>query len=299
MASCLIALGSNLGDSAKLINHACLEIEQLAGLELIATSSTLKTAAVGGPANQPPFHNSALLVETILSPRQLLTEFRSLEQQLGRQRDVRWGPRTIDLDLLLYDNLVIQTAGLQLPHPRMTFRHFVLEPACEVAASFRHPVNGATLEQLHRHLGVSKNYIAIVGPGSSLLAERVADQDGCELAPGRPGLDGDFPDTLQQLLRHDPSGWVVSDGWVDQLLLDKETAPANACWHQQRQLVPRPKMVVAIEPTREDQRRAWRHITHRPHGLPLLALPAGDLDGQIEEVRGAIAAASVFSEPEQ
>lgn len=299
MASCLIALGSNLGDSANLINHACLEIEQLAGLELTATSTIFKTAAVGGPANQPPFHNSALLAETTLSPRQLLTEIRSLEQQLGRQRDVRWGPRTIDLDLLLYDNLVIQTSDLQLPHPRMTFRHFVLEPACEVAASFRHPVNGATLEQLRRHLRTSENYIAIVGPGSSLLAERVTDQGRCTLARGRPGLDDDFPDTLQQLLRHDPSGWVVSDGWIDQLLLDRETAPAHACWHQQRQRVPQPKMVVAIEPPQEDQRRACRRITHRPHGLPLLALPAGNLDGQIEEVRAAVAAASIFSEPGQ
>jgi 2-amino-4-hydroxy-6-hydroxymethyldihydropteridine diphosphokinase len=297
MASCLIALGSNLGDSTDLINHACRTMEQLAGLQLTATSTIIKTAAVGGPANQPPFHNSALLVETTLSPRQLLSEIRSLEQQLGRQQDVRWGPRTIDLDLLLYDNLVIQTADLQLPHPRMTFRHFVLEPACEVAASFRHPVNGATLEQLRRHLRVSVNYMAIVGPGSDLLAERVADRDACLLARGRPGVDDDFPGTLQQALHQDPSGWVVSDGWVDQLLLGR--APAIARWHQQRHLVPQPKVLVAIEPTGEDERRAWCRITNRPHGLPVLALPAGNLDGQIEEVRAALTAARVFTEPGQ
>jgi hypothetical protein len=141
--------------------------------------------------------------------------------------------------------------------------------------------------------------MAIVGPGSGLLAERVADRDVCLLASGRPGVDDDFPDTLLQSLRLDPSGWVVSNGWVDQLLLGKDTAPALARWHQQRQLVPQPKVVVAIEPTSENERRALYRITNRPHGLPVLALPAGNLDGQIEEVRAAIAAASVFSESGQ
>ena len=299
MASCLIALGSNLGDSTKLINHACQAIEQLARLQLTATSSIIETAAVGGPANQPPFHNSALLVETTLSPRQLLTQIRSLEQQLGRQRDVRWGPRTIDLDLLLYDNLVIQTPDLELPHPRMTFRSFVLEPACQVAASFRHPVNGATLEQLHHHLKTSVNYMAIVGPGSGPLAERMAAGDACLLASGSPGLDDDFPGNLHQSLRRDPSGWVVSDGWVDQLLLATDKVPALGRLHQQRELVPQPKVVVAIEPTGQDERQAWCRITNRPHGLPVLVLPAGNLDGQIEEVRAAVAASSLFPEPGQ
>ena len=299
MASCLIALGSNLGDSASLIKDACQAIEQLAGLQLTAASTIIETAAVGGPADQPSFQNSVVLVETTLSPRQLLTEVRSLEHQLGRQRDVRWGPRTIDLDLLLYDNLVIQTSDLQLPHPRMTFRSFVLEPACQVAASFRHPVNGATLGQLRQHLATSARYMAIVGPGSDQLAEKISAKQGYLLSPGNPAVDDSFPDTLQHSLRQHLSDWVVSDGWVDQLLLPAGNGPDMDRWSELRTIVPRPRIVVAIEPAGQDERLAWRRITNRPHGLPVLALPAGDLDGQIEEIRAAACACSNLSKPGQ
>ncbi|MDP7205918.1 MAG: 2-amino-4-hydroxy-6-hydroxymethyldihydropteridine diphosphokinase, partial [Pirellulaceae bacterium] len=164
MASCLIALGSNLGDSMNLVHQASEAIEQFPGVQQAAASSILETVAVGGPAGQSTFLNSALLLDTTLSAGQLLRKIHLLENQLGRQRDIRWGPRTIDLDLLLYDNLVIRTDDLALPHPRMTFRNFVLEPACQVAGSFRHPVNGATLDELHSHLRASANYMAVTGP---------------------------------------------------------------------------------------------------------------------------------------
>jgi 2-amino-4-hydroxy-6-hydroxymethyldihydropteridine diphosphokinase len=297
MASCLIALGSNLGNSRSLIKQASQAIEQFPGVQQVAASSILETAAVGGPAGQSAFQNSALLVDTTLSARQVLRKIRALENQLGRQRDVHWGPRTIDLDLLLYDNLVIRTTDLELPHPRMTFRNFVLEPACQVASSLRHPVNGATLGQLHQHLCTASNYLAITGPGSTLLAERLAGHPGCQLAGGRPGHDDHFPDNLQKTLLQDPAGWVFSDGWIDQLLLSPGDSASMARWHQQRQLIPQAKIVVAIEPARPEELLAWRRITDRPHGLPLLALPAGDLDGQIEETQAAIAAASNLPVP--
>ena len=291
MASCLIALGSNLGDSMSLINQASEAIGQFPGVQQVAASSILETAAVGGPADQSAFLNSALLLDTTLSAGQLLRKVRLLENQLGRQRDIRWGPRTMDLDLLLYDNLVIRTDDLELPHPRMTFRNFVLKPACQVAGSFRHPVNGATLDELHRHLHSSPNYMAVTGPGSTVLVERLAEQPGCQLASGRPGYDDQFPDRLEQALLLDPAGCVFSDGWVDELLCPPGDAASLASWSDQQELIPAAKIVVAIEPSRVDQQPAWHRIMERPHGLPVLTLPEGDLDTQVEETLAAIAAA--------
>ena len=297
MASSLIALGSNLGDSRSTLGRAQQALEEHAELELTAASAIIETPAVGGPADQPRYFNSALLLETTLSPRRLLELTRHIEQQLGRQRDIRWGPRTIDLDVLLYDNLVIRTADLQLPHPRMTFRRFVLDPACQVAEAMRHPLNGATLGQLRQHLLDSANYLAIAGPGSSQLAQQLASRDGCLLAAGDPAMGGAFPDNLQRALAQDPTSWVISDGWVDQLLLPVEGKRETTRWLQHRQSIPPPRIVVVIEPRQLDQRVAWRRVTERPHRLPLLVLPADDLDLQLEETLAAIAAASNVEEP--
>ena len=148
MASCLIALGSNLGDSMSLINQASEAIEQFPGVQQVATSSILETAAVGGPTDQSAFLNSALLLATTLSAGQLLKKVRLLENQLGRQRDVRWGPRTIDLDLLLYEDLVQASADLDVPHPRMHERRFVLTPLADIAADAKHPTLGKTIGEL-------------------------------------------------------------------------------------------------------------------------------------------------------
>ena len=90
---------------------------------------------------------------------------------------------------------------------------------------------------------------------------------------------------------------VGQDEVIDQLLLATDKVPALGRWHQQRELVPQPKVVVAIEPTGQDERQAWCRITNRPHGLPVLVLPAGNLDGQIEETQAAIAAASNLPVP--
>ena len=94
---------------------------------------------IGGPAGQEPFLNAAALLETSLPPAELLARLQRIELHLGRTRETRWAARTLDLDLLLYDNLVLNTPYLTLPHPRMAFRRFVLEPAAEVAPEMAHP----------------------------------------------------------------------------------------------------------------------------------------------------------------
>jgi 2-amino-4-hydroxy-6-hydroxymethyldihydropteridine diphosphokinase len=109
-------------------------------IKLLATSNALPTAPVGGPPGQGEFLNAAARLETSLSPDEILALLHAIEHQLGRARTVHWGPRTIDLDLLLYDDQIINTPELNVPHPLMHTRRFVLEPAAEIAAEWIHPV---------------------------------------------------------------------------------------------------------------------------------------------------------------
>ncbi|MEX0714098.1 MAG: 2-amino-4-hydroxy-6-hydroxymethyldihydropteridine diphosphokinase, partial [Pirellulales bacterium] len=134
MPRSLIALGSNEGDRAALVAAAVNRLAQAASLTLVGQSRCHETTPIGGPPGQSPFLNAALVIETALSPSRLLALLHQIEHELGRRREIVWGPRTIDLDLLLYGDAVIETPELTVPHPRMAFRRFVLQPAAEVAA---------------------------------------------------------------------------------------------------------------------------------------------------------------------
>jgi 2-amino-4-hydroxy-6-hydroxymethyldihydropteridine diphosphokinase len=167
MAQCLIGLGSNLGDRASLLDAAIANLDELGGTRVVSRSRYHETPPVGGPTGQSSFLNGAVLVETALTPVELLNEIGTIERELGRQRVERWGARAIDLDLLLYDDLVVDTTRLQLPHPRMAWRRFVLVPAGEVAPTMRHPKIGWTVVQLLNHLDTAAAYIAIAGPAGA------------------------------------------------------------------------------------------------------------------------------------
>ncbi len=138
-----IAFGSNLGDRAAHVGAALARIAALSGVRLIAGSRARETEPVGGPP-QGPFLNGALLVETTLGPRELLAALLDIERQGGRERGLRDGPRTIDLDLLFHGDAILDEPGLTLPHPRLHLRRFVLEPLADVAPDWRHPELGAT-----------------------------------------------------------------------------------------------------------------------------------------------------------
>jgi 2-amino-4-hydroxy-6-hydroxymethyldihydropteridine diphosphokinase len=142
-----IALGSNLGNPLAMVKGAVEVLAHEATTELVAQSHWYKTIAMG-PA-QPDYVNGCVLVKTRRSPPDLLHLLMSIEQQFGRQRTEHWGPRTLDLDLLLYDNLVLEAAELILPHPYMSERAFVLVPLAELLPDWVHPVTGLTIAQ-HR-----------------------------------------------------------------------------------------------------------------------------------------------------
>jgi len=143
----LIALGSNLGDRAGFLLAGLARLAALEGFELEDLSQVYQTEPVG-PAGQGPYLNAVLRGQTTLPPRELLQEMLQIEESLGRVRQQRWGPRTLDLDLLDYGGLVLEEPGLRLPHPRLHQRPFVLVPLGDVAPDWRHPTLKKTAVEL-------------------------------------------------------------------------------------------------------------------------------------------------------
>ncbi len=141
-----IALGANIGDPRRQLADARNAIAALPGTRLSASSALYRTPPVG-PVAQPDFLNAAVAVETSLAPRVLLQHLHAIERAAGRIRGERWGPRTLDLDLLLHEGHRSDTPDLQLPHPRLWARAFVLLPLADIAPQLRTP-SGDTLDTL-------------------------------------------------------------------------------------------------------------------------------------------------------
>lgn len=153
----MIGLGSNLGDRRAFLEGAIAALAASPGVEVRRVSSFRETEPVGGPAGQGPFLNAVAVLETALDPFELLHLLREIEARAGRVRTIRWGARTLDLDLLLFDDRIIETDELTVPHPRLAERRFVLEPLAEVAPDAVEPTRGRTVselwEELHRSGG--------------------------------------------------------------------------------------------------------------------------------------------------
>ena len=147
-ATALVAFGSNLNGPEKNIMRAMYILAETSCVRIVETSSFYKTFPVGGLSDQPVFVNGMVKIETTLAPLALLKELQRIELELRRTRLVFWGPRTIDLDLILYGDVVMETRELTLPHPRLQWRDFVLEPACEIAAETVVPTFGLSFQQL-------------------------------------------------------------------------------------------------------------------------------------------------------
>lgn len=128
-----VGLGSNLNDPARHVSQAFEALAELHGVDVLATSGLYQTTPVGGPVGQPDFCNACAAIVCACSPLRLLDKLQAIEAAHDRVRDVRWGPRTLDLDLLVYDERVMKHARLQLPHPRAVERAFVLVPLAEIA----------------------------------------------------------------------------------------------------------------------------------------------------------------------
>jgi len=171
MATCLVALGSNLGEREQVLAQAVDMLGQHKDMQILERSRWYQSAAVGGPAGQGAFLNGVLTLATRLAAPEVHAVLKKIEKSCGRRSSQRWAARILDLDLLLYDDLVITTRELTVPHPRMAFRRFVLAPADEIAPDMVHPMIGWSIHRLLENLNRSHPYIAVTGlPGAGQLA---------------------------------------------------------------------------------------------------------------------------------
>jgi len=157
MTKVFLGLGSNLGDREKNIQEALRLLGENNLVKGVKTSSLYETEPEG-VKEQPLFLNGVLEMETDLSPRALLDTLQAIEKQLGRKKGRKWGPRIIDLDILLYGQLIIKEKNLEIPHPLLTQRSFVLIPLAEIAPSTVHPVLKKTISDLRdekKHLAAA------------------------------------------------------------------------------------------------------------------------------------------------
>jgi 2-amino-4-hydroxy-6-hydroxymethyldihydropteridine diphosphokinase len=150
-------------------------LRKTAGIEIYRQSPWLETEPAGGPANQAPYMNGAAWLKTSLAPAQLLARLHEIEHAHGRERTAVWGARTLDLDLLLYDDLILNLPELQIPHRWLPFRRFVLDPAVVIAPDWIHPILQKSIYDLRVQLRAIP-YWFVIGGGNSAAREALAKQ---------------------------------------------------------------------------------------------------------------------------
>jgi 2-amino-4-hydroxy-6-hydroxymethyldihydropteridine diphosphokinase len=287
MPTCLLGLGSNVGDSEATLQKAVAEITALPNLQVVRHSTWHRSRAVGGPAGQAEYVNGAAIVETTIAPLTLLAELQQIETRLGRVRGERWGPRTLDIDVLLYGSEVSETAMLTLPHPRMTFRRFVLEPAVEIAPKMLHPVIGWPIERLLMHLEKASELVAIVSPSDAVreqVAKAAVDRCGA-VAAKRPTFD-----TVEH---HWPSLWTT---WLQMPTRASRKPDAAGA---QTPVLPYaaaafPKLSILLDADvarRGADKLRWSTLVRQPGRGPTLRLQSSDLPEIETEVLAAVDAA--------
>jgi 2-amino-4-hydroxy-6-hydroxymethyldihydropteridine diphosphokinase len=186
-----VGVGANIGDAAATVGRA---LDALAELGRVARRSSLYRTRAWGKTDQPDFVNAAALLETALPPRDLLRALKGLESKLGRVETERWGPRVIDLDLLVYDDVQLDEPGLHLPHVHLRERAFVLVPLGELDPSYAATRDALPLEELQGVQRLDRGTVALMpDPGNSIadrvrrLAEFLAVSDAVRVRIERPG----------------------------------------------------------------------------------------------------------------
>jgi len=288
MARCLIGCGSNQGNPRGHLADALELLRAMPGVTVVTASRLRATRPIGGPTGQDPFVNGAILIDTDLPPADMLDMLTAIENTLHRDRSDRWGPRTIDLDLLLYDDAVIEQADLTVPHPRMATRRFVLEPCVEIAPDLVHPVAGRSLRSLLANISQPHPHIAVVGvPGSGApeVAATVADAILARVIHAPAVVPSpkraDFARHWEAALREcaaalqadawpDDSHGTVTDFWLGTFLAAADgqlpAAEARRTYDRFARTTMPPGVVLLLiaEPATLDERLAFRRRTPAP-----------------------------------
>jgi len=165
MSAAVLGLGANLGDPAAALQGAIRELDATPGIEVIKVSACYRTAPVGGP-DQPDFLNIVVLIDTTLTPEALLQETMRIETKWHRERIERWGPRTLDIDIITFENVVSNDPRLTLPHPRAHERGFVLVPWVDVDPDAQLAGHGAIADLLEHvdRSGIERTEIVLAMP---------------------------------------------------------------------------------------------------------------------------------------
>jgi 2-amino-4-hydroxy-6-hydroxymethyldihydropteridine diphosphokinase len=286
MVTALLGLGSNVGDREATLRAALAAIEALPDVRVRKTSGFHRSAPLGGPAGQGEFLNAAATIETKTPPLLLLDEMKDIEARHGRTaKSERWAARPLDIDLLLYENEVMETPMLTLPHPRMTFRRFALEPAAEIAGRMLHPVIGWPIERLLLHLSAASDQVAIVSPSEKYrrhFGELVVKRFGA-----RPGATPAFANA-EQFWPATFTSWLLMNPRED-----AGRTPAGQVSSLPYAAVAFPKLTILIdgESTLPAVSKApWSALVRRPGRGPTLRLQETESATFQPEIEAAVEA---------
>ena len=163
-----LGIGANLGDRAHTLRQAACRLHNTAGIQVVSASPVYASAPVG-VTDQPDFLNAVLKIETQLTPRTLLDAMLAIEREFGRVRIKKWGPRTLDLDMLTFGDAIIDEPGLQVPHPHLHKRGFVLAPLCDLFPQGMHPVLAQSFCELAQAIDLATGLHQV--PNIDLLAD--------------------------------------------------------------------------------------------------------------------------------
>ncbi|NDC63205.1 MAG: 2-amino-4-hydroxy-6-hydroxymethyldihydropteridine diphosphokinase [Planctomycetia bacterium] len=304
MARCLIGCGSNIGRRREQLDRAFELLRFMPGIDLVRVSRYRETKPIGGPVGQPPFLNGACLLETDLTPHELMGMLAAVENTLHRERIDRWGPRSIDLDLLIYDDVVMESEVLTLPHPRMSTRRFVLEPAAEIAADMEHPLARCSLEELLDNISQPRLHVAVAGvPGSGApeVAAAIADaaiarliHAPAPLPPSSPsprdsdrGMADEWPAALESC-----AAALAVDGWP----ADPHVTVADF-WLETLRLAAADALSAADHVRFEAEFQQAAAGTVAPHVVVLLHVPPEVLEERVAfRSRRAVPATDLFAD---
>jgi 2-amino-4-hydroxy-6-hydroxymethyldihydropteridine diphosphokinase len=327
MPRALLGLGSNLGDRGRTLDEALAAVGRLPGTTLVAQSAWYETSPVGGPMDQPPFLNGCAMVTTSLPPERLLDGLLAVEGAAGRVRTAAWGPRTLDLDLLLYDDAVIRSERLRVPHPRLAFRKFVLRGAKEIAADWRHPLLERTLGDLARHLETAPAYVATVGLPQGFRTQFAGEAADAGRARLVDATAAGVPATVEEVVRHgltattaieflrarqaaierslvDAAGaWIVDDAWLAdeaaelaRWLDDGPRRTFLADWRALRSSKFEPRLLLCLGTKSTGPHAAALVVAHAmPADValpPVVDVDIGDREAALVEIAAALEAAA-------